>query len=100
MDNYLKQILEKLNHIDDRVAKLEKNDTKTQNVSTSSHQKNVPEKKERDVLFPKVLALLDTRDELTTSYVEKQFAIDKKRAETILDELETSGYGTCYWSES
>ncbi len=92
MDDAVKVILKKLDDIDDRLQALEGGkktpvaETKTQAV-------------ERDHLFSKAMEIMDKFDEISARKLMDDLKIDKGRAEKLLDELETAGYGTCYWKE-
>ena len=57
-------------------------------------------KVERDPLFPKALELMDKQDEVSSKQLSDTLKIDLKRAETILDQLEAAGLGTCYMKEA
>jgi hypothetical protein len=56
-------------------------------------------KTERDPLFGKALEMMDKFDELSSKQLVEALKIDIKRAETILDQLESAGLGTCYMKE-
>lgn len=87
MDDALKQILKKLDNIEDRVRKMEGNTSK-------------PGERQRDSLFEKATHVILNYDEVSTSKLQKLLGIDVKRAEHILDQLEKAGYGQCYMGEA
>jgi len=43
--------------------------------------------------------MMDKFDEMSSKQLVEALKIDLKRAETILDQLETAGLGTCYMKE-
>ena len=51
---------------------------------------------ERDPLFSKALEMMDKFDEMSSRQLQDTLKIDNKRADSILDQLETAGLGTCY----
>ena len=96
MDESVKVILKKLDDIDSRLKSIE--NPKNQPHSTS--EVDGGEKKvERDPLFSKALEVMDKYDEMSSKQLVEALKIDVKRAETILDQLETAGLGTCYMKE-
>ena len=95
MDESVKVILKKLDEIDSRLKSIE--GVKTSNVATLRVSE---EKIERDPLFSKALEMMDRFDEMSSKQLQDSLKIDVKRADTILDQLETAGLGTCYMKEA
>ncbi|HEX7542714.1 MAG TPA: hypothetical protein VF385_01375 [Patescibacteria group bacterium] len=94
MDESVKVILKKLDDIDSRLKSIEGG--KTSAVPTL----RVSEAKiERDPLFGKALEMMDKFDEMSSPQLQEALKVDQKRADTILDQLETAGLGTCYMKE-
>lgn len=97
MDDSVKVILKKLDEIDSRLKSIEGVKTATATTQRVSEAKEA--KIERDPLFGKALEMMDEFDEMSSTQLMETLKIDKKRAETILDQLETAGLGTCYMKE-
>jgi len=97
MDESVKVILKKLDEIDSRLKSIE--GVKTSNVATLRVSEAKEAKIERDPLFSKALEMMDKFDEMSSKQLVEALKIDVKRAETILDQLETAGLGTCYMKE-
>lgn len=97
MDDSVKVILKKLDEIDSRLKSIE--GVKTSNVATLRVFEAKEEKIERDPLFSKALEMMDKHDEMSSKQLQDSLRIDVKRADTILDQLETAGLGTCYIKE-
>ena len=97
MDESVKVILKKLDEIDNRLKSIE--GVKTSNVATLRVSEAKEEKIERDPLFSKSLEMMDKFDEMSSKQLQDSLRIDVKRADTILDQLETAGLGTCYMKE-
>lgn len=97
MDESVKVILKKLDEIDSRLKSIE--GVKVGSVTTQRVSEAVSAKTERDPLFSKALEMMDKFDEMSSTQLMESLKIDKKRAETILDQLETAGLGTCYMKE-
>lgn len=95
MDESVKVILKKLDDIDSRLKSIE--GVKTPSTLRVSEAKEI--KIERDPLFPKALEVMDKYDELSSKQLIEVLKIDQKRADAILDQLETAGLGTCYMKE-
>jgi predicted RND superfamily exporter protein len=99
MEDSVKVILKKLDDIDSRLRSIE--GVKTS--SSFSPALRVPEVKEtkieRDPLFGKALEIMDKLDEMSSRQLQEALKIDTKRADSILDQLETAGLGTCYMRE-
>lgn len=91
MDDSVKIILKKLDDIDSRLKSLE----------TPGATTKVPEVKkvERDPLFSKALEIMDKHDEISSKMLSEALKIDIKRTETIMDQMEAAGIGTCYTKE-
>lgn len=87
MEDSVKVILKKLDDIDGRLRSLE-----TPMAGDTVESKKV----ERDPLFSKAMELMEKEDEISSKQLSEAFKIDIKRAETILDQLEAAGLGTCY----
>lgn len=91
MDDSVKVILKKLDEIDSRLKSIE------------GGKSPVSEAKEtkigRDPLFGKALEMMDKFDEMSSRQLQEVLKIDTKRADSILDQLETAGLGTCYMKE-
>lgn len=92
MDDSVKMILKKLDDIDSRLGRLESPRTTDSVVQA--------EKIERDPLFSKALEVMDKYDEISSKMLSSALKIDVKRAETIMDQMETAGIGTCYMKEA
>lgn len=90
MNNSLTLILKKLDEIDNRLSRLE-------GLRTTGPV--VQGKKDRDPLFSKALEVIDKYDEISSKMLADALKIDVKRAETIMDQLEAAGIGTCYTKE-
>ena len=90
MEDSVKVILKKLDEIDSRLKSIEGGGQ----VSEAKEAKI-----ERDPLFSKALEMMDKFDEMSSKQLVDALKIDTKRAETILDQLETAGLGTCYMKE-
>lgn len=95
MDDSVKMILKKLDDIDTRIKSLERPASDTLRVSEAKTVKI-----ERDPLFPKALEIMDKHDELSAKMLAEALKIDVKRAETIMDQMEAAGLGTCYTKEA
>ena len=91
MDDSVKVILKKLDDIDSRLKSLEGPNTTSQVLGAK--------KVERDPLFSKALEMMDKYDEMSSLQLQEVLKIDTKRADNILDQLETAGMGTCYMKE-
>lgn len=89
MEDSVKVILKKLDDINTRLKNLE---GPTIPVSETK-------KVERDPLFSKAMELMDKQDEISSKQLSESLKIDIKRADTILDQLEAAGLGTCYTKE-
>lgn len=92
MDESVKVILKKLDDIDSRLKSIE--GVKTPSTLRVSEAKEI--KIERDPLFSKALEVMDKYDELSSKQLIEVLKIDTKRADSILDQLETADLGTCY----
>ncbi len=98
MDDSVKVILKKLDDIDSRLKSIEGGKTSaapTLRVSEAKEAKN-----ERDPLFGKALEMMDKFDEMSSRQLQEALKVDQKRADTILDQLESAGLGTCYMKEA
>ncbi len=93
-ESTIKFIIKKLEDIDRKIAKLE-----TGSVETNSQNQQVLSQQQRDPLFSKALEVIDKYDEISAQELAKTLKIDVKRAETIMDQLEVAGIGTCYMKE-
>jgi len=94
MDDSVKMILKKLDDIDGRLKSLERPASDTLRVSEAKTVKI-----ERDPLFSKAVEAMDKYDEMSSKQLSETLKIDVKRAETIMDQLEAVGLGTCYMKE-
>ncbi len=92
MDESVKVILKKLDDIDSRLKNLEGPDA---SPATKAEVKKV----ERDALFSKAVEVMDKIDEMSSKQLSDALKIDVKRVETIMDQLEAAGLGTCYTKE-
>jgi len=97
MDESVKVILKKLDEIDSRLKSIE--GVKTSNVATLRVSEAKEAKIERDPLFSKALEMMDKFDEMSSKQLVEALKIDQKRADLILDQLESAGLGTCYMKE-
>ncbi len=97
MDDSVKVILKKLDEIDSRLKSIE--GVKTATVTTQRVSEAKEAKIERDPLFGKALEMMDKFDEMSSKQLMEALKIDQKRADSILDQLETAGLGTCYMKE-
>ena len=97
MDESVKVILKKLDEIDNRLKSIEGGKVATITTQKVSEAKEA--KVERDPLFGKALELMDKHDEMSSKQLMEALKIDAKRADTILDQLESAGLGTCYMKE-
>ena len=97
MDDSVKVILKKLDEIDSRLKSIE--GVKTAAVITQKVSEAKEAKIERDPLFGKALEMMDKFDEMSSKQLMEALKIDQKRADSILDQLETAGLGTCYMKE-
>ncbi|MEK7597722.1 MAG: hypothetical protein AAB441_03715 [Patescibacteria group bacterium] len=97
MDDSVKIILKKLDEIDSRLKSIE--GVKVATVTTQRVSEAKEAKIERDPLFSKALEMMDKFDEMSSKQLVEALKIDQKRADTILDQLETAGLGTCYMKE-
>ncbi|MBI5126910.1 hypothetical protein HZA76_00430 [Candidatus Roizmanbacteria bacterium] len=95
MDESVKVILKKLDDIDSRLKNLESPHSDGPKMSET---KTV--KVERDPLFSKAVEVMDKADEISSKQLSESLKIDVKRAETIMDQLEAAGLGTCYMKEA
>lgn len=96
MDDSVKMILKKLNDIDSRLQNLEGSDVK---VAAPQSTPQSDKKIERDPLFPKAVEFMDKFDEISAKQLSENLKVDLKRAESIMDQLESAGFGTCYTKE-
>ena len=97
MDESVKVILKKLDDIDSRLKSIE--GVKVTASPTLRVSEAKESKIERDPLFSKALEVMDKYDEMSSRQLQEVLKIDQKRADTILDQLETAGFGTCYMKE-
>jgi DNA segregation ATPase FtsK/SpoIIIE-like protein len=97
MEDSVKVILKKLDEIDSRLKSIE--GVKVATVTTQRVSEAKEAKIERDPLFSKALEMMDKFDEMSSKQLQDSLKIDTKRANTILDQLETAGLGTCYMKE-
>jgi DNA segregation ATPase FtsK/SpoIIIE-like protein len=97
MDDSVKVILKKLDEIDSRLKSIE--GVKTTAATTQRVTEAKEAKIERDPLFGRALEMMDKFDEMSSKQLQDELKIDVKRANTILDQLETAGLGTCYMKE-
>ncbi|MFA5770480.1 MAG: hypothetical protein WC894_03230 [Patescibacteria group bacterium] len=97
MEDSVKVILKKLDEIDSRLKSIE--GVKVATVTTQRVSEAKEAKIERDPLFSKALEMMDKFDEMSSKQLVDTLKIDQKRADTILDQLETAGLGTCYMKE-
>lgn len=97
MEDSVKVILKKLDEIDSRLKSIE--GVKTAAVTTQRVTDAKEAKIERDSLFGKALEMMDKFDELSSKQLSEALKIDAKRSDTILDQLESAGLGTCYMKE-
>ena len=95
MDDSVKVILKKLDDIDSRLRSIE--GAKAPPTLRVSEAKEV--RVERDPLFGRALEMMDKFDEMSSRQLQEALKIDAKRADLILDQLETAGLGTCYMKE-
>jgi len=98
MEDSVKVILKKLDEIDSRLKSIE--GVKTATVTTQRASDAKEAKIERDSLFSKALEMMDKFDEMSSKQLMEALKIDQKRADSILDQLETAGLGTCYMKEA
>ena len=96
MDDSVKVILKKLDEIDSRLKSIE--GVKIPSTLRVSETKET--KIQRDPLFSKALEMMDKFDEMSSSRLKESLKVDKKRADAILDQLESAGLGTCYMKEA
>ncbi|MFA6016853.1 MAG: hypothetical protein WC744_02095 [Patescibacteria group bacterium] len=97
MEDSVKVILKKLDEIDSRLKSIE--GVKVATVTTQRVEAAKDAKTERDPLFSKALEMMDKFDEMSSKQLVEALKIDQKRADAILDQLETAGLGTCYMKE-
>jgi DNA segregation ATPase FtsK/SpoIIIE-like protein len=98
MDESVKVILKKLDDIDARIKNLE---VSAVDVLKPADVVNVAKVKvDRDPLFSKALEVMDKYDEMSSKQLSDALKIDVKRAETIMDQMEAAGIGTCYMKEA
>jgi len=97
MDDSVKVILKKLDEIDNRLRSIE--GVKTATVVTQKGSEAKEAKIERDPLFGKALEMMEKQDEMSSKQLMEALKIDQKRADSILDQLETAGLGTCHMKE-
>ena len=95
MDDSVKVILKKLDDIDSRLKSIE--GVKTLPTLRVSEPKEI--KVERDPLFSKALEMMDKYNEMSSRQLQEVLKIDIKRADSILDQLESAGLGTCYMKD-
>ena len=93
MDDSVKVILKKLDEIDSRLKSIE-------GVKIPSTLRVSEAKIERDPLFSKALEMMDKFDEMSSRQLQETLKVDQKRADAILDQLESAGLGTCYMKEA
>ena len=98
MDESVKVILKKLDEIDNRLKSIE--GVKVATVTTQRVSDAKEAKIERYPLFSKALEMMDKFDEMSSKQLVEALKIEQKRADTILDQLETAGLGTCYMKEA
>jgi hypothetical protein len=97
MDDSVKVILKKLDEIDGRLRSIEGG--KSSPAPTLRVSEAKAEKVQRDPFFGRALEIMDKTDELSSKQLQEALKIDQKRADAILDQLETAGLGTCYMKE-
>ena len=93
MDDSVKVILKKLDEIDSRLKSIE-------GVKIPSTPETKETKIQRDPLFSKALEMMDKFDEMSSRQLQETLKVDQKRADAILDQLESAGLGTCYMKEA
>lgn len=93
MDDSVKMILKKLDDIDSRLKHFE------QGQPHSTASVDTVKKIDRDPLFSKALEVMDKHDEISSKMLAEALKVDVKRAEAIMDQMETAGIGTCYTKE-
>ncbi len=98
MDDSVKVILKKLDEIDNRLKSIEGG--KASSVPTPRVYEAKEVKIERDPLFGKALEMMERQDEMSSPQLQESLKIDQKRADSILDQLESAGLGTCYMKEA
>lgn len=94
MDDSVKMILKKLDDIDGRLRNLE-----SPNPTNPTETVGKVDKMKRDPLFAKALEIMDKYDEISSKMLADALKIDEKRTETIMDQMEAAGIGTCYTKE-
>ena len=96
MDDSVKVILKKLDDIDARLKSLERpiHTDSVKDVLMEQDKKVV-----RDPLFAKAMEVINQAEETSSKQLSDSLKIDVKRAETIMDQLEAAGLGTCYTKE-
>ncbi len=97
MDDSVKVILKKLNDIDSRLKSIE--GAKTSTGATQGVFEAKESRIERDPLFSKAVEMMDKFDEMSSRQLQEVLKIDAKRADSILDQLESAGLGTCYMKD-
>ena len=97
MEDSVKVILKKLDEIDSRLKSIEGSKTSAAPTLRVSGVKET--KIERDPLFGKALEMMDKFDEMSSKQLQEALKIDDKRADAILNQLESAGLGTCYMKE-
>jgi hypothetical protein len=97
MDESVKVILKKLDEIDSRLKSIEGG--KISAVPTLRVSEAKEAKIGRDPLFGKALEMMDKFDEMSSIQLQETLKVDQKRADIILDQLESAGLGTCYIKE-
>ena len=97
MDESVKVILKKLDEIDSRLKSIE--GVKTSTIVTQKVSEAKEARLERDPLFAKALEMMDKFDEMSSKQLVEALKIDQKRADLVLDQLESAGLGTCYMKE-
>ncbi len=94
MEDILKSILKKLDTIEGRLSVVE-------SQAPAAPKKIVEQKSPaHDPLFEKAIKVIREYDEVPTTLMQQKLGIDFKRAELILDQLASAGYGETYMGEA
>lgn len=91
MNNSIKIILKKLDDIENRIKALEVKE-KQQNLTNIT-------KNQRDPLFSKAVEIIDQYEEISAQKLAEELKIEVSRAEVIMDQMEETGLGACYFKE-
>ncbi len=95
MEEILKSILKKLDTIEGRLTAVE-----SQEPIITAKKKVEVKQPIRNLLFDKAVKIIQDYDEVPTTLMQQKLGVDFKKAEQILEQLASAGYGETYMGEA